>query len=411
MTDRLLVYLDVPTGEPLLVGEAFFAARGGRLVSSTFRYDTDYLADPAAFAVDPALPLTTGGQNVPGLPGSFQDCSPDRWGRNLITKDRRGAALAEGRKLEAVTDVDLLVGVSDVTRQGALRFRTDPTGPFLGAGAEVPKLIELPALLRAAEAATGDDDFAAIRQLLAAGTGSLGGARPKASVRDGDRLLIAKFPHPDDDWDVMAWEKTALDLAGAAGIEVPRTQLVRADGKSVLLLERFDRRPDSRVPYVSAMTLLNARDGDSHDYVEVAEALPEVSAATTADLNELWRRVVFSLLINNTDDHLRNHGFLHGKGGWRLSPVFDVNPNPDAATARQTAVGGAYHREEALNALLAYAKEFDVTPLTGEAILSEVAIAVAKWREAASENNLGPKDVDLFADAFWLPSRTPRSGG
>ena len=338
-----------------------------------------------------------------GLPGAFQDCSPDRWGRTLITKGRRGSALADGRTMEALTDVDFLVGVSDLTRQGALRFRAEHSGPFLGEGAEVPRLLDLPALLRAADAASRDDDFAAIKQLLAAGTGSLGGARPKASVRDGERLLIAKFPHPHDDWDVMAWEKTALDLADAAGIAVPPSQLVRIEGRSVLLLERFDRRALTRVPYLSAMTLLGAQDNDSHDYLEVAEALPEVSAATTADLNELWRRTAFSILVNNIDDHLRNHGFLHVKGGWRLSPAFDMNPHPDAATARQTGVAGAHHREEALGALLDSASAFDLTLASGQSVLAEVASAVSTWQQVAGRNGIGSKELDLFTGAFWLP--------
>jgi serine/threonine-protein kinase HipA len=401
--DHLLVYLDSSPGDPLLAGEIFFSAKGGKLVSSTFRYDTGYLARAGAFPIDPELTLHSGAQYVIGMPGSLQDCSPDRWGRNLITKERRGAALAEGRKASTLTDVDFLIGVSDLTRQGALRFRAVEDGPFLGEGTEVPKLIELPRLLRAAEAVSLGDDLAAIKALLDAGTGSLGGARPKASVRDGEQLLIAKFPHPDDEWDVMAWEKTALDLAAAAGIRVPVTRLTRIDDRSVLLLNRFDRRQDRRVPYVSAMTLLSGRDGESHDYVELAEALPEVGAATRADLFELWRRIAFSILVNNTDDHLRNHGFLHEPGGWRLSPAFDVNPNPDAGTARQTGVGGAYEREEALAALHEHAKDFDLTPSKERQILDEVMTSVSRWREVASANRVSVKEVELFADAFWIP--------
>jgi len=151
------------------------------------------------------------------------------------------------------------------------------------------------------------------------------------------------------------------------------------------------------------MTLLSARDGDSHDYAEVAEALPEVSAATRADLNELWRRVAFSILVNNTDDHLRNHGFLHESGGWRLSPAFDLNPNPDTGTPRQTGIGGAYDREAAWAALHEYAKDFDLTPVKERQILDEVTAAVSRWREVASANRVGAKDLELFADAFWIP--------
>ncbi len=404
MIDHLFVYLDDARGVSLYVGEIFFAARGGKLASSTFRYDGSYLASKAPFPVDPALPLYATARSVNGLPGAMQDCSPDRWGRNLITKQRRAEALSEGRRLATLVDADFLIGVSDFARQGALRFRASEDGEFLGAGTDVPKLLDLPRLLRAADAVSRDDDFAAIKVLLDAGTGSLGGARPKASVRDAERLLIAKFPHPDDQWDVMAWEKTTLDLAESAGIRVPQSSLTRVDGRSVLLLDRFDRVGSGRVPYMSAMTLLEARDGDSSDYTEIAETLPEVGAATTADLNELWRRVAFSVLVNNTDDHLRNHGFLHERGGWRLSPAFDMNPNPDAGAIRQTGIGGSYLREDAIESLRAYAKEFGLDPGTAETLLREVASAVATWRDVAAGHGVSGSEQQLFADAFWIPT-------
>ncbi|MGD9793017.1 MAG: type II toxin-antitoxin system HipA family toxin [Acidimicrobiia bacterium] len=401
MIDHLLVYLDVHGDGPLLVGEVYFALRGGRLAASTFHYTTSYLARRDAFPIDPDLPLDAGPHSVNGLPGALADCAPDRWGRNLITKQRRGEASASGGAARRLTEVDFLVGVSDLTRQGALRFRAADDGPFLGSGTEVPKLLELPRLLRAADAVSRDDDFAAIKQLLDAGTGSLGGARPKASVRDGDRLYIAKFPHPDDAWDVMAWEKTALDLARAAGIDVPPNELTRIDGRSVLLLERFDRRSGVRVPYQSAMTLLGARDGDVHDYLEIAEALAAVSAGAAADLSDLWRRIAFSIMVNNVDDHLRNHGLLHQRGGWRLSPVFDVNPNPDVATHRQTSVSGAYGRVEALDALRSCVADFDLAPRRAETILGEVAAAVATWRQVGASNGIITTEQRLFDDAFW----------
>ena len=403
MLETILTYLNTSAGQPIQAGTAFFTARGGKLVSTTFQYETSYLAAKESFFLDPELQLVTGGQNVSGLPGAFQDCSPDRWGRNLITKARRAQAKAEDRRLETLTEVDFLAGASDVTRQGALRFRAVQGGPFLRDDTEVPKLLELPRLLRAADAVSRDDDFAAIKELLAAGTGSLGGARPKASVRGGSTLYIAKFPHPDDDWDVMAWEKTALDLAEAAGIRVPVSRLTEVGGRHVLLLERFDRRGSTRIHYLSAMTLLSARDGDSHDYWEIAEALPEVSSATRADLNELWRRIAFSIVINNTDDHLRNHGLVHEAGAWRLSPAFDLNPNPDAATARATGVGGEHHRAEALEALLANVKDFDLDQHRATEILQEVTEAVSRWREVAGSHGVSTSEFHLFEDAFWQP--------
>lgn len=403
MIDHVYVYLDDETGASRLVGEVFFTARAGRLVSSTFRYGTDYLTSAAAFAIDPALSLHAGAQNVSGLPGALQDCSPDRWGRNLIMKRARLAGRVEHRASAALTDADFLLGVSDVMRQGALRFRAETSGEFLASGSSVPKLIELPRLLRAADAASRNDDLAAIKELLDAGTGSLGGARPKASVRDSDRLLIAKFPHGSDEWDVVAWEKTALDLAEKSGVRVPRNRLVKIQGRSVLVLERFDRVNGRRVPYISAMTLLEAHDGDAHDYVEIAETLSDVGAFTTEDLRELWRRIAFSVLINNTDDHLRNHGFLHGPGGWRLSPAFDINPNPDPGVSRQTGIGGAYDWAGAVDSLMAYAKEFRLTPKAAGETLATVAAAIAAWPESAAANGIRAREVSRFADVFRLP--------
>jgi serine/threonine-protein kinase HipA len=401
--DHVYVYIDDETGVSRPVGEVFFAARVGRLVSSTFRYATDYLASATAFPIDPALSLHAGGQNVSGLPGALQDCSPDRWGRNLIIKQARATARVEHRASPTLTDADFLLGVSDVTRQGALRFRAGTEGGFLAAGGKVPKLIELPRLLRAADAVNRDDDLAAIKELLDAGTGSLGGARPKASVRDSDHLFIAKFPHGSDEWDVVAWEKTALDLAAKSGIRVPQSRLAKIQGRSVLLLGRFDRHDGRRVPYMSAMTLLEAHDGDARDYAEIAEALSDVSALTTEDLRELWRRIMFSVLINNTDDHLRNHGFLREPGGWRLSPAFDINPNPDPGVSRQTGIGGAYDWAGAIDSLMTYAKEFRLTLKAAEETLAKVAAAVATWQESAAANGIRASEVTLFADAFRLP--------
>jgi len=403
MIDHVYVYLDDETGASRPAGEVFFTARAGRLVSSTFRYATGYLASPTAFAIDPALSLHAGAQNVSGLPGVLQDCSPDRWGRNLIIKQARATARIEHRTSPSLTDADFLLGVSDVTRQGSLRFRAETDGEFLAEGGNVPKLIELPRLLRAADVVGRDDDLAAIKELLDAGTGSLGGARPKASVRDSDHLFIAKFPHGSDEWDVVAWEKTALDLAAKSGIRVPRCRLTKIQGRSVLLLERFDRRDGRRVAYISAMTLLEAQDGDAHDYAEIAETLSDVGAVTTEDLRELWRRIAFSVLINNTDDHLRNHGFLREPGGWRLSPAFDINPNPDPAVSRQTGIGGAYDWAGALDALMTYAKEFRLTPKAAGETLDKVAAAVATWQESAALNGIRAGEVTRFADAFRLP--------
>jgi serine/threonine-protein kinase HipA len=333
-----------------------------------------------------------------GLPGAFSDAAPDRWGRNLIAKRLRAQAAVAGRSVPTLDDRDYLLGVSDKTRQGALRFKTDVDGDFQHPAPDVPKLIALPALLHAANAVSRDepDNMEAIKTLLDAGTGSLGGARPKASVRDGDRLLIAKFPHHADEWSVMGWEKTALDLAEAAGISVPNRQLVGVEGSPVLLLDRFDREGAHRVGYVSAMTLLEAQDGQPRDYTEIAEVIPENSSATTDDLRQLWRRIAFSVAVHNTDDHLRNHGFLRHKAGWRLAPGFDINPNPELAARRVTSIGGATNPVDEVQALLVYSESFDLTDSQARIVLREVADAAGNWEAVARRNGIAEAEVARF---------------
>jgi serine/threonine-protein kinase HipA len=288
---RIRAYVELD-GQPHEVGDAYFTFRRGRL-TATFSYQRGYLELRNAYAIDPALRLTAGPWPLPhGLPGAFSDAAPDRWGRNLIAKRLRAQAAEQRRPTPTLDDRDYLLGVSDETRQGALRFKTDADEAFQHPAPEVPKLIALPSLLHAADAVArdGTDNMEAIKVLLDAGTGSLGGARPKASVKDGDRLLIAKFPHHADQWNVIAWEKSALDLAEDAGIDVPRRQLVGIEGNPVLLLDRFDRDGHQRVGYLSAMTMLEAQDGQARDYTEMAEVIPENSSATSADLRQLWRR-------------------------------------------------------------------------------------------------------------------------
>ncbi|HMR50680.1 MAG TPA: HipA domain-containing protein [Arachnia sp.] len=411
--------LDVSTavnGEQVLVGTAHFTRRRGT-VTTTFRYADSYLANRGAYPIDPAFSLYSGAHVSTGLPGAFSDCAPDRWGKNLITKRIQALAARENRPAVGLSDVDFLIGVSDLTRQGALRFQAGRDEPFLDPASEVPKLVELPRLMRAADsvARDGGADLAAIKELLDAGSGSLGGARPKASVRDGDRLLIAKFPHPGDEWDVMAWERTALDLAELAGIRTPHTKLLRVDGASVLLLDRFDRQGARRVPYISAMTLLGARDGDMHDYTEIAETLVDHAVAPKEDLRELWRRIAFSIAVHDTDDHLRNHGFLRAGAGWTLAPVFDVNPNPDPGTQRVTGIGGARERGDEVEALIRYADVFDMDAQQAQSALGEVASAVERWREVAARNGINSTEMLRFQAVFdggirpWSkPSRTSR---
>ncbi|MDQ0614150.1 serine/threonine-protein kinase HipA [Microbacterium sp. W4I4] len=402
--DTLQVHVDVE-GESLFAGRVHLHRSRGELASSTFQYESSYLAHPRAYALDPALDLVSGSQQVfAGLPGAFSDSAPDRWGRRLIAARERAAALDESRRPRALDDADFLAGVSDATRQGALRFRTDDDPVFLGAGHGVPKLLSLPRLLRASDAVSqdgDDDDFDAVKALLSAGTGSLGGARPKASVvGEDDRQLIAKFPHHEDQWDVMAWEATALDLASAAGINAARHTLTRVGGRHVLLLERFDRTHDARrIGYISAMTMLERRDGERADYVDIAEHLPEVSARASDDARELFRRAALSVGLNNTDDHLRNHGFLRHRGGWVLSPAFDINPTPEAKV-RQTSVAGSDDVRTAADGLRELAVACRLSVEDADSELQRIEDALHSWRDVATGNGVKSAALLRFVDSF-----------
>jgi serine/threonine-protein kinase HipA len=402
--EALEVYVELD-GTTILAGRAHFHRARGGLASTTFQYDPDYLSQPRAYPVDPAFDLYVGTQQSPGLPGAFSDSAPDRWGRNLISKQERALARRESRRARTLDDVDFLTGVGDVTRQGALRFRTDTAAPFLDPDHTVPRLVHLPELLHAADSAASDtDDYAAVKALLAAGTGSLGGARPKASVLGEDGLqLIAKFPHHGDDWDVMAWEATALDLAARAGVAVAKHRLSVIDGRHLLLLERFDRfRAPSgdlgRIGYMSTMTLLGLRDGDSADYADIVERLPEISSRASDDALQLFRRVAVSVGLNNTDDHLRNHGFLRAPSGWTLSPAFDVNPNPDPQV-RQTSILGADDVDQA-SALIEFAAECRLPAVRAKTELAAVADSLTTWREVALGNGVRGSELARFERSF-----------
>jgi serine/threonine-protein kinase HipA len=399
---ELIVYVDID-GRPVRAGVAYFTL-GRQNISTTFIYDSDYLSKPTAVDLEPGLPRQSGQQFVNKMPGSFQDCSPDRWGRNLINKGHQAEERAAGsRRLPALTDIDYLVGVSDATRQGDLRFKRVDGRDFLDPGHAVPKLISLPKLLNSADkVAENGDDMAAVKTLLAAGSGSLGGARPKASVQDDDgALLIAKFPHGDDEWNVMAWEKWALDVAEASGIQTPERRLTDVGARTVLLLERFDRRADaSRVGYISAMTLLNRQDGEEGDYLDIADVMPEVGANVNRDLREMYRRIVFNVAIHDTDDHLRNHGFLRAPGGWRLSPIFDVNPNPELGQGRVTSIGGATDVDDEREAIWDVAGEFRLRDSEAREIVRDVIGAMEGWRDAADRNRIAPREQGRFGKVF-----------
>jgi serine/threonine-protein kinase HipA len=404
MTDRsLLVYVDLE-GSPHLVGRLWARAHKSK-ESATFEYDATWLDNPLRFALEPALTLGKGPHHTTAgrlIFGAIGDSAPDRWGRVLIQREERRKARADKRTPRTLLEVDYLLGVGDIARQGALRFAEQEGGPFLATGVQIPPLLQLPALLGAAvrmsEDGGSDDD---LRLLLAPGS-SLGGARPKASVVDRDgHLAIAKFPQHGDVIHVALWEAVALTLASQAGLPTPDWRIEKVADRDVLLLRRFDRRGATRVPFLSAMSLLNAADNEPHSYMEIADALRQYGAKADEDCAQLWRRIVFSILISNSDDHLRNHGFLYEATGWRLSPVYDVNPVPvDIRPRILTTAIDEVDGTASLDLAFEVAGHFGLKSEKARTIAHEVGIAVAGWRRTAASAGLDAREIERMASAF-----------
>jgi serine/threonine-protein kinase HipA len=376
------------------------SASGERI---SFRYADAWLTHNGGFAIDPELFLDTRTTSPSrgALFGAFTDCAPDRWGRQLMQRRERRAAKAERRAVRTLSELDYLLGVSDVSRAGALRFASD--GHYVATSTAVPPLVQLGALLSAADRVARDEESAEDMALLFAPGSSLGGARPKASVLDQHgRLSIAKFPREGDEYSVERWEWVAFKLAQKAGIEVPDVELLTVAGRDVLLTRRFDRRGDARVHYASALTLLGLRDSDQASYPEIAEILQREGSRPQRDCAELFRRMVLNIAIANVDDHLRNHGFLREHSGWTLSPAFDLNPVP--ADIRPRVLSTHITPDDAtgsLDAARESASYFGLAPKQANAIIAEVLSALRQWRKIARSANASAKECDRMESAFW----------
>ena len=407
MDREVFVYIDLH-GEPILVGLLWSRIRKGR-ESASFEYDSAWLEHADRFALEPTLILAPGPFHTPpekALFGAIGDSAPDRWGRVLMRRAERRRAEREGQTPRTLFEMDILLAVDDKARQGALRFKTAPDGPFLAAENSmriIPPMVELPRLLSAAESvANEEEDDEDLRLLIVPGS-SLGGARPKASVRYPDgHLALAKFPHKQDDIDVVLWEGVALTLAKKSGINVPEWRIERIGDKAVILIRRFDRVGSERIPFLSAMNMLEANDNEAHSYLEIADALRQYGAATKEDLRQLWRRIVFSILISNTDDHLRNHGFLYvSHEGWRLSPAYDLNPVP--VDIRPRVLSTAIDMDDptaSIELALETAKYYGLKEGEAKAIALEVGSAVSTWRKEAAKLGLPSREIKRMASAF-----------
>ena len=376
-----------------------------------FEYDAAWLGDARAFAIEPLLPLNAGSFHTgdPAQPhGIFQDCSPDRWGKLLMDRRETLEAREQGRPRTSLRAWDYLVGIDDGTRMGALRLRTPEDGTYAAtlqpSAPPVTTLRELEAAARLVEQGAGEQLDKQVRQLLIPG-GSLGGARPKASFVDerGD-LWLAKFPSTDDRVDVGLWEFVTYRLSIAAGIAMPEARLMAlSDRGHTFAARRFDREGVSRRMYASAKTLLDM-ESDGASYLDLAMAVQDNGAAgrVEAGLEELFRRALFNVLVGNRDDHLRNHGFLREPTGWVLSPVFDVNPNPDKDAHVLTLDEADPTPDTAI--LLANHAYFRLDGVRAQAILEQVRDATRQWRKIAREARARETEISLM-EAVIDPDR------
>jgi serine/threonine-protein kinase HipA len=406
MGKEILIYVDL-LGTPHLVGRLWTRQRKDRQ-SATFEYDKTWLAHPDRFSLEPALKLDPGPFHTTSdrlLFGAIGDSAPDRWGRVLMRRAERRRAEHEGQTARSLREIDYLLMVDDEARLGALRFTEQEGGPFLAeyGAVRIPPLIELPHLLSAAEHVLNNNDTNEDLRLLLAPGSSLGGARPKASVKDRDgHLAIAKFPNKTDEINVVLWEAVALALAQKAKIIVPTWRLEIIANKPVLLLRRFDRINGARLPFLSAMSMLDAKDNEVRSYLEFVDVLRQHGALPKEDIHALWRRIVFNILISNTDDHLRNHGFLYaGSSGWRLSPAYDLNPVPVDIKPRilSTAID-LDDSTASLSLALAVAPYFELSLHDANNIIGEVGRAVTTWRLQAEKLGLTSAEIDRMKSAF-----------
>jgi serine/threonine-protein kinase HipA len=413
--DEVQVVLDadvVPGACP--VGTLYHAAgRGGGVFS--FAYDDAWLSRPEAFEIDPGLQLA-GGETYPanaaGVFRIFLDSAPDRWGRVLLERREAMRARAQKRPVRMLGEWDFLLGVHDTARMGALRFRATTDGPFLDCDAHyaAPPLATLRELEAAAlslenpDAEVSPHYDAWLGALLAPGS-SLGGHRPKANFTDSDgSLWIAKFPSRQDRRDVGALELLVHQLATEAGIDVPAARVFALGSQyRTFACQRFDRAGARRRFFVSAMTLLQREDGSGGSYLDLADYVQTRGCANhiAADLRQLWTRLVFNVLVRNTDDHLRNHGFIYAGDGWRLAPAYDVNVN-FGTTQHALAIDRRDHTGD-VQLALSMASFYGLDDAAAHVIVTRVQSVLGTWHEKAKRLKLSRSDIALLEPVFDTP--------
>lgn len=416
METTILVYADwiLPDGDGLATPQQV-----GTLTSTlvrnkelfNFQYAPEWLNSPYALPIDPELHLFAGRQFSEGQNFRvFLDSCPDRWGRLLMKRREAAIARMEGRRAKVLLETDYLLGVHDQYRMGGLRFKRDAAGPFLDNNDKqaAPPLSSLRELEYAAKQVeedhpTDDPDYLKWLFMLISPGSSLGGARPKACVIDTDNSLwIAKFPSRHDDYDVGAWEFVAYQLALDAGIQMSESHLQRFNSHHhTFLTKRFDRKETHRLHFTSAMTQLGYYDGDYEaSYLELAEFITFQGAQVQQDLEQLWRRIVFNIAVSNTDDHLRNHGFILGRQGWCLSPAYDINPVTPAHGLHLNITESDNQLDFAL--AMEVADYFRVRPARARSIQQEVRHSVSHWADKAKLLGISRAEQERMAQAFRL---------
>ena len=379
--------------------------------SFSFDYDKDWISSHEQMLLDPDLGWYSGPQfpsNKDNF-GIFLDSMPDSWGRTLMQRREPQRAKDEGREPKKLHDIDYLLGVYDESRMGALRFKSDPCGPFLEAvsGTTIPPFTTLGELQKAVRKIESDEDDERVREwiimLIAPGT-SLGGARPKANFTDrSNDLWIAKFPSANDKIDKAAWEFLAYRMATKININMANSSISKISGNHhTFLTKRFDRFKKERIHFASAMTMTGNSEEHLRDtqasYLEIAEFIKFSGASNEEDLHQLWKRIVFNISISNTDDHLRNHGFILSDKGWRLSPAFDVNPSIDKPGLSLNI--DTDNNELDYELAKSVGEFFMLDRDTMDKILTAVRYVVSDWRKYANSIGIPKTEQEIMSPAF-----------
>lgn len=417
---HIYVYADwIELNGPKLMGILNIDVSKGTEVFS-FSYDKKWIEEDYGQELDPDLQLYIGDQYLAAEKsnfGVFTDSCPDRWGRLLM--QRREAILAKNEKriVKKLYESDYLLGVYDCNRMGALRFKLDSDGDFLNNNMEfsTPPWSQLRELEQASLKIEEDGDenseeYLKWLNILISPGSSLGGARPKASVEDEKgNLWIAKFPSRYDDTNIGAWEMVAYKIALEAGINMSECRVQKFNNDHyTFLTKRFDREKGKRIHFASAMTCLGKIDGEDHtrevSYLHLAEFIVRNGSNVDADLEELWRRIIFNICISNVDDHLRNHGFILEKTGWRISPAYDINPDADGDGLKLNI--SEYDNSQELELALSVIKFFRIDKSRANKIIEEVKSATSNWRLHADRLNISRGKQELMARAFRVVEKS-----